>query len=101
VRIKLFSKPAYEGTKVLDGASYVLKIKWNTYNSKWYLDIIGTSNGVEIRGIALLCGKDLLRPYGYRHLLGELWLVDNSGRDEDPTFDQMGERWTLEYTPRS
>jgi hypothetical protein len=100
VKIKLYSRPVYEGTRVLDGASYVLKIKWNTYNSKWYLDLIGASNGVEIRGIALLGGKDLLKPYGYRNLLGELWIIDNSGRDEDPGFYQMGERWTLEYTPK-
>lgn len=101
IQIKLYSKPRYEGPKMLDGAPYVLKIKWNTFNSKWYLDLFGTSNGIEIRGIALLCGKDLLRPYGYRNLLGELWLVDNSGRDEDPTFADMGSRWTLEYTPLS
>lgn len=101
MQIKLYSKAHYVGSKVLDGESYTLTIKWNTYNSKWYLDLVGVSNGVEIRGIALLCGKDLLKPYGYRNLLGELWLVDNSGRDEDPTFDGMGTRWTLEYTPLS
>jgi hypothetical protein len=99
--IKLYSKPAYTGTKVLDGNPYTLRIRWNTHTQKWYLDLIGTSNNVEIDGIALLCGKDLLAPYGYRHLLGELRLVDNSGRDEDPGFEEMGSRWTLEYTSKS
>jgi hypothetical protein len=101
MRIKLFSRPVYTGSKVLDGDPYILRIKWNTYSEKWHLHLKGVSNGVEIYGIALLCGKDLLAPYGYRHLLGELWLIDNSGRDEDPGFYEMGTRWTLEYTPKA
>lgn len=100
MRIKLYSKPVYDGSKVLDGNPYTLRIWWNTYNSKWYLNLKGISNGVEIIGIALLCGKDLLKPYGWGQFLGELWLVDNSGQDEDPGFDEMGTRWTLEYTPK-
>ena len=68
--------------------------------SKWYLDIKGLSNSVDIKGIALLPGKDLLAPFGYGGQLGELWVVDNSSGTENPNYDDMGTRWTLEYTPK-
>lgn len=98
IAINLKVRPYYSGVKVLDGNSYKLKVRWNTYTEKWYLDIKGLTNDVEINGIALLGGKDLLAPYGYREL-GQLWIVDNQHADADPNYDDIGGRFTLEYTP--
>lgn len=92
-------KPYYRGLKVLDGASYLFTIKWNGSTKKWYMDIKGLSNDVDIKGKAIMCGVDLLRAHGYFEL-GELWCIDNSDADEDPTYDDFGTRWTLEYTPK-
>ena len=99
IRIRMVAKPYYWGEKSLDGAKYRLQFNWNTYNSKWYLILKGINNSVSISPIALLPGKDLLAPFGVSGQLGELWVVDQTGRGENPNFDDMGTRWTLEYTP--
>lgn len=100
MRIKLYPKPIYTGTKALEGESYKITIWWNTFNSKWYMRMDGVSNGISI-SCALLVGKNLLRPFGYRNRLGDMYLVDNSGKMEDPNYEETGSRWTLEYFPRS
>lgn len=99
VRIKTLPKPYYQGTKSLDGVPYIFKFYWNTTTEKWYMAMTSSSSGITIRGVALLVGKELIGRYGYTNLLGELYVIDNSGNDEDPTFEGMGDRWTLEYTP--
>lgn len=91
-------KPYFTGSKRLDGNTYRLTFRWNTTSEKWYLDITGVSNGVDIRGVALMAGKDLLHPHGYSEL-GQLWVIDGLDQDEDPKFESFGERHTLEYTP--
>ena len=92
--------PYYEGQKSLDGNPYKIKIKWNGTTEKWYMDLTQvTESTISIKGIALLPGKDLLKPYGYAHLLGELWVEDTAGTYEDPTYDGMGDRWRLRYYP--
>lgn len=98
--INVAQKAYYTGTKSLDGNTYRLTFRWNTYAEKWYIDIVGLSNTVDIKSIALLGGKDLLATHGYLEL-GQLWVVDNAGINGDPNFDEMGERYTLEYTPRA
>jgi hypothetical protein len=99
IRIKLLESPSYEGTKTLDGNVYRLRFWWDTLSAGWFMGLKGITNTLEISPIALLPGKDLLRCYGYRDILGSLWLVDTSGADEDPTYVGMGSRWELQYTP--
>lgn len=99
--IKTFPLAEYEGTKSLDGNPYKLRVWWNTYTSKWYMDITSLVDAtVTMRGIALLPGVDLFAKYGWGHILGSLYLEDTSGADEPPTFDEMGDRWKLTYYPR-
>jgi len=98
VRIKTVPKYEYWGEKSLDGNRYRLDFKYLDYTRKWYVEIKGLSNDVNIK-VALLPGKDLLAPFGYSAQLGELWVVDNTQGNANPNFDDMGTRWTLEYTP--
>lgn len=98
VRINVRAKPYYNGTKVLDGNKYKMTFRWNTRTEKWYMDLKGLNNTVEINGIALICGKELVGRFGY-YELGELWVIDNSGAGEDPNYADMGGRFTVEYTP--
>lgn len=86
----------FEGTKVLDGNTYRLTFRWNTTSEKWYMDIVGISNSVDIRGIAVVCGRDLLRQHGYSDL-GQIWVIDGQKMDEDPTFESLGARHTIQY----
>lgn len=100
ITIRVAQSPYYTGTVTLDGYIYQLKISWNLETEKWYMNMEGLNNSVNIKGVALLPGKDLLAPYGL-HQLGELWVVDNSGASEDPNYNDFGSRWTLEYTTLS
>jgi hypothetical protein len=100
VKINVKEKPYYEGFKVLDGNNYRITIHWNTYTENWYMNLNGINNSISINGIALLPGKDLFAPYGYREL-GQLWVIDNYEANENPTFQDFGSRWTVEYTPIS
>jgi hypothetical protein len=96
IKINLHVNSYYSGTKVLDGNTYRLRIHWNTHTQKWYMDLIGISNSVDIKGIALLPGKDLLRRYGYLEL-GQLWMIDNSNAGDNPNYDDIGGRFELQY----
>ena len=100
VEIKMHSEnPYYYGTARLDGNVYQFTFRWNTHNEKWYADIESLNDSsVSVKGIPLLCGKDLLAPYGF-HQLGSMHVVDNSGANEDPDYENVGSRFTLEYTP--
>lgn len=96
------SVPSQVGHKVLDGKRYSVWIRWNGTTEKWYLDLTQIADStISIKGKALLQGKDLLRPHGYAHILGELWVEDTAGTNEDPTYEGMGDRWRLRYYPRS
>lgn len=99
VTIGLHVKPYYEGTKTLDGNTYKLRVWWNTTTEIWYMSITGLNNYITILGIPLLPGMDLLSPHGYSEILGQLWLVDGKGLNENPDYYGIGGRWILEYTP--
>jgi len=93
--------PYYEGYKVLDGYNYRISVKWNLIIKNWYLNISSISDPtIKINGIAMLPGRDLLRPYGYGHLLGALWIEDTAESGDNPTYEGMGDRWRLRYYPR-
>ena len=103
IRVPTYPNPYYKSTISLDGASYLYRIHWNIYTSKWYMGLKGLSNNVDIANcdMALLTGKDLLAHRGWGGQLGELWVIDQSDGNEDPNYDDMGTRWTLEYTPKT
>ncbi len=96
----------------LDGAIYNCRIYWTAYDDqiraivedgndgKWYMDIAGSNNTVNVKGIALVCGCDLLEPYAYSEL-GSLLMLDTSGNSEDPNFAGMGTRFELRYLPKA
>ena len=92
--------PSQLGYKTLDGRQYDVWIRWLSDNKKWYIDLTLQSDpDVSIKGKALLQGKDILGPHGYKHMLGELWVEDTAGTFEDPTYEGMGDRWRLRYYP--
>ena len=92
--------PYYEGVKSLDGRRYKIEVRYVVDLDRWYLDLSSTADAsVRILGLALLPGKELLGPYGYHNLLGQLWVVDTTGAGENPDYVGMGDRWELRYYP--
>ena len=100
VVINLQPNPYYRGIKSLDGYQYEFSIHWNTTTEKWYLDLKSLDPDIDtdIKSIALLPGRDLLEPFG-EYQLGSLYVYDNSTASDDPNFDDIGSRFTLEYVP--
>lgn len=99
VRLKV---PDQRGYKTLDGNQYDVWVRWNGTTEVWYMDLTQISDStISIKGMALLPGKELLAPYGYAHILGELWVEDTAGTEDNPTYDGMGDRWRLRYYPRA
>ena len=92
--------PSQYGSKILDGNKYDVWIRWNGTTEKWYMDMTQVADSaISIKGKALLPGKELLRPHGYAHILGELWVEDTAGTEDNPTYEGMGDRWRLRYYP--
>lgn len=97
ITINVKANAYYSGTVPLDGYMYEVTVRWNLNTEKWYMDLVGLNNDVDIKNIGLLPGKDLLAPYGYIEL-GTMYLIDNSGAGENPNYADIGGRFTLEYT---
>lgn len=91
------SDAAYDQQVTLDGNDYTLSIHWNEYAGGWYMDLLGlTDTEIEIRGIRLVTGINLLRAYPVP-VLGEMWVIDGSDADTEPTFESIGDTHSLLY----
>lgn len=82
----------------IDGKKYLLRIKLNVRAGIWTLDVNTVSDEPIIHCIPLVLGVDLLN--NERFANGMLFLVDYSGRGEDPSadnFEDYGLIWTNNY----
>jgi hypothetical protein len=91
------SNPRYKFKISLEGNSYELAIHWNEYDSGWYMDLLGISNDEDIKGIKLVTGPNLLKPFAIVDL-GAMYIIDGEEEGLDPTFDEIGSRYTLIHT---
>jgi hypothetical protein len=93
------SDPYYENIVTLAGNVYKFTYRWieTDTESAWYLDLAGLTNtSFSLNGIKLVGGVDLLEPYGVLDL-NELWLVDTSGQNRDPGFENISTEFVLYY----
>jgi hypothetical protein len=84
----------------LEDELYQMSIHWNETDSAWYLDLAGLSNDVDYKGIKLVTGPNLLKPYAILEL-GALYIIDGDEEGLDPDYDEMGSRYQMYYVPRS
>jgi hypothetical protein len=84
-------------TTDLDTNQYRLTVRYVRLTEGWYADLLGLNNGIDIKNIKLVSGLDLLLPYAHREL-GSLFLIDNEGKSEDPTEEDMGDRFKFKRT---
>ena len=95
--INLFADPNYSVQATLDGSVYRLSFRWISNESAWYFDLEGiTDPEIVLYGVKLVCGLDLLEPYGLIGL-GELWLINMSGSTDDPGFEDIADDFVLYY----
>ena len=63
------------------------------------MDLLGvTDSSIDYRGIKLTTGPNLLKPFAILQL-GAMYIFDNEGLGEDPTYDDIGGRFQLIYVP--
>lgn len=90
------SKPYKNFTKTLDKNSYKLTFRWNGTAAKWILNIKGLTNDVEVNGIALVTGINLLKPFAIKEL-GGLNIIDTFETNTDPTRYSLGNQHKIQY----
>ena len=90
----------------LDGITCSIRIYFTEYddvisgivqdgaNGKWFIDI--ESSRFDVKGIALVCGVNLLDPYAIMDI-GQLWIVSSTDDDEDPNSYPMNAKYKLLY----
>ena len=88
----------YDFNVELDDHSYEMTTRWNGTDEAWYLDILGVTNNVDQKGIKLVTGPNLLKPFPIIEL-GGLYMVDLQGEDSEPNYDDIGDRYVLLYVP--
>jgi hypothetical protein len=85
-------------TATLAGTQYQLTIRWNDANQAWTLDIAdSTGSNQIISGIPLVTGGDLLAPYAYLNLGGQLIVQTANNTDAVPTLANLGSTGNLYF----
>jgi len=83
----------------LDGNDYRFDVRWNGIDQAYYFDMIGITVGIELYGLKLVSGINLLGPHGFREL-GEMYIADFEDKQTDTDQDGLGDRYKLLYIPR-
>ena len=104
--IPLDSIQAWDTVDVsLSGVEYRLEFLWNDRNGSnnpaaggsWTLSLLDTNDNYLIAGMRILAGSELLATYATSTPPGRLYVIDQSGQDLDPGFDDLGSRIILVY----
>jgi hypothetical protein len=81
----------------LAGTLYTLTTRWNEMNQAWNLDIGDADGNPLITGIAVVTGVDLLTPYEYLGIGGQIVAQTTGNTDAVPTFDNLGSLGNLYF----
>ncbi len=82
----------------LDGTDYVLEFLWNQRDGHFSLNLLDQDEVPIMQGILLVTGYDLIgQCVDPRRPPGTLFIADVLRLDEDPGFDDLGDRFVLGY----
>jgi len=89
-------EPDQQFTIDLDNETVDITLRWNETAKFWVMDMKGLTFNLDIKGIALGPGVDILSPFAIREL-GRLWIIDTDNLNYNPDFDNFGNRYQLLY----
>lgn len=89
----------YDQNSFLEGLNVQFRFRWNFTDNAWYADLTIIDTGTILKGIKLIGGTELLRPYAVTEL-GKMYIVDTEGQFTEPNFDDIGDRFKLLYIPK-
>lgn len=81
---------AQQFTVSLAGVTYTLKLKWNTQNGTWVMDIMDSNQNPIISGVPLITGADLLEQFAYLGIGGSLIVQSTNDPNLVPDFQTLG-----------
>lgn len=84
-------------TVSLVGVFYRFTVRWNQPANCWMLDIADSSGDDLATGIAMITGTDLLGPYKYLDIGGQLIAQTDHDTFAVPTFDNLGDTGHLYF----
>ena len=83
--------PAYDFQVELDGELFTLGFSFNARANYWVLDISDANEEPLLMGIRIVSGWLLTNRFVNSNLpLGDFFVYDTSGKNEDPTQDDFG-----------
>ncbi len=91
----------FQTSKVrLEGRDFVLELRWNQRESRWYLSIFDEASIPLLMGVKLVANWELLYAYRSEPGLppGRLAAVDLTNDGSPPGFDELGVGKRVELT---
>ncbi len=83
-------------TTTLDDVTYVLRVRWNTRDTAWYLDALERDGKTPIAfGVKIVVGILLGSAIAHPLFMAGMFAWDTSGDDLDPGFSDLGVRVLL------
>lgn len=109
--IEILDLPEQTFRIVLDGIQYTMRVYWTEYDDtikeilgdipgQWRMDLTNADNGVNLLGVAIVGGCDLLGQYNRSDILGAMWVNDTTTQGNDPVFESWGDTHELLYIPK-
>jgi hypothetical protein len=83
----------------LVGVTYNLTVRWNDISRAWVIDLYDQNNSLLIGSIPMVTGEDLLAPYGYLNIGGQLIVQTDTDTLAVPTFENLGATSHLYFIP--
>lgn len=83
--------PLQVGSVTLDGEPYVLRVRWNTSDSAWYLDAWERDGKTPIAfGIKLILGVRLGSTYNHALFAAGMFLLPLTDSGNEPGLNDLG-----------
>lgn len=79
----------------LNGTTYHLKVKWNSFQQSWSLYIEDDQQNPILSGVPLVTGCDLLEQFAYLGLGGAMVVQSSNNPDEVPDYTSLGSTGNL------
>lgn len=91
--------PRFSERVSLDGVTFVLRFRFNTRLSSWFLDVLDENDAPIVYARRIVIDWPLLRQTRYRDdgPDGEMIAYDTTQRDVRPLLDDLGVRVLLGY----
>lgn len=91
--------PRFSERVSLDGTTFLLRFRWNTRLSAWFMDVFDDAELPIVYARRIVIDWPLLRQTRYRDdgPAGEVLAYDTTNRDVRPLLDDLGVRVLLGY----